>query len=132
MTDVNTATFTGHLGRDASIKEVGSSKVTKIVIAVNTGFGDRKRTDWIECSLWGARGEKLLPWLKKGAHVGVTGEVTARAWQGRDGQPKASMELRLSEISLIRGAPETETHTRPPADEGGAGSDSGIPEDVPF
>ena len=54
---MNTCTFVGRLPRDAQLKDVGVNKVCNFSIASDVGFGDKKKTLWIECAMWGKRGE---------------------------------------------------------------------------
>src|SRR4051794_35552795 len=65
----------GHLGQDAKSGSGGSQPVVNFSVGCKTGFGDRKKDYWIDCALWGQRGEKLMPYLVKGQQVYVSGEV---------------------------------------------------------
>ncbi len=73
---LNVCTFTGRLGRDAEQKYLPTgTAVLEFNIAVDTGFGDKKRSFWIRCSLFGDRGTKLAQYLTKGQLVGVSGAL---------------------------------------------------------
>lgn len=99
---MNVFTFTGNLGRDAEQRFVtnGSSIVT-FSVPVKSGFGDKAVTSWIKCNLWGKRGESVLPYLKKGQLVGVSGEFESREYQDKEGATKVSNEVRVSEVQLL-------------------------------
>lgn len=76
----------GHLGKDAEQFSTNSGQiVTRFSVGVNVGFGERRNTNWFECAMWGDRGSKLLPYLKKGKAVVISGELnmTTREYQGR-------------------------------------------------
>ena len=53
---MNLITIAGRLGRDAELKVIPSGKsVTNFPVAVDIGRGEKKKTEWIDCSLWGER-----------------------------------------------------------------------------
>ena len=55
------------LGRDAELKHLqGGTAVANFSGAYNIGFGDKKRTQWIECAMWGKQAEALTQYLLKG------------------------------------------------------------------
>lgn len=95
---------TGRLGRDAELKTTtGGTKVLSFSLADEIGWGDKKRTQWVSCAMFGERGEKLHQYLTKGTLAEVHGVPTARAWKNKDGEPQASLEMTVSEIKLHGG-----------------------------
>lgn len=92
----------GRLGKDAELKfTTQGTPVANFSLAVEIGFGDRKKTLWIECAVWGKMAEALEPYLKKGKQVAVTGEIDARAWlSDRDKEPHASVQLNVDKLTL--------------------------------
>jgi single-strand DNA-binding protein len=67
------------LGKDAVLRHTQAGKpVVGFSAAFDNGFGDRKQTVWLDCSLWGERGEKLAPMLTKGKLVLVEGDLGTR------------------------------------------------------
>lgn len=61
------------LGRDSESKVTQSGKkVLEFTGAYDVGYGQNKRTQWVKCSLWGERGEKVQQYLLKGSQVVVT------------------------------------------------------------
>ena len=63
----------GRLGRDAEVKEYNGKKVIHFSVAVDTGYGDKKQTQWVHVSKWGEN-TKVADYLKKGTQVYVSGE----------------------------------------------------------
>ena len=96
---MNTCTFVGRLPRDAELKDVGDNKVSNFSIASDVGFGDRKKTMWIECGMWGKRGEALNDSLKKGQQVILVGELSTREYE-KDGQTKTSLSLNVQSLAF--------------------------------
>ena len=113
---LNVCTFSGRLGRDAEQKYLPTgTAVIEFSIAVDTGFGDKRRSFWIKCSMFGDRGPKLAQYLRKGQQVAVSGEFDPRPYQAKDGAEKVSLELRISAVELIGGKNDTQQSQPEPA-----------------
>lgn len=101
---MNVWTFTGRLGADAELRSTQSGeKVLSFRVANDVGFGDRKTTQWVECSLWGRRGEAVAQFLTKGKQVCVSGELTLREFQKRDGSAGSGLSVRVNEVDFMSG-----------------------------
>lgn len=87
MSDLNVMSLTGRLTKDATFGSVGSSgkQLLSMNVAVNTGFGQSKKTLFIKVNMWGERGEKIAQYLKKGTVVAVSGQLSLNEWTGADG-----------------------------------------------
>lgn len=104
---MNVWTFTGRLGADGELRTTQSGeKVLGFRVANDVGFGDRKTTQWVDCSIWGRRAESLAPHLTKGKSVVVSGEVTLREYEKRDGTRGAGLSVRVAEIDFTGGTRE--------------------------
>lgn len=103
----------GRVGRDAVTRYTQAGKaVTGWALAVDKGWGDNKQTVWLDCSLWGERGEKLAQHITKGSQLGVTGEIGTREHDG-----KTYVTLDVRDVTLVGGRQEGN----------GGGSNSGAP-----
>ena len=99
---INVFTFSGNLGQDGERRFTASGdSVVSFSVPVKSGFGDKAITSWIRCSMFGDRGGKVLPYLKKGQLVGVSGEFAARPWKNKDGQDQVSNEVRVNSLELL-------------------------------
>jgi single-strand DNA-binding protein len=99
----NVASFTGRIGRDAEVKYLPSGvAVMNVAVANNVGFGDKQQTIWFSCNLWGKRAEgELVNYLKKGVQVFVSGEMTLREYQAKDGTMKTNVEINVNVLDLL-------------------------------
>lgn len=85
------------LGKDAVLRYTASgTPVAAFSAAVDSGYGDNKQTLWLDCSLWGKRGEALSPYLTKGQQVFIQGELGQREYNG-----KTYLTLKVAEVKLI-------------------------------
>ena len=94
----------GYLGQDAKAGTGDSQPVVNFSIGCKTGFGDRKKDYWVDCALWGQRGEKLLQYLVKGQQVFVSGEGGFRTYQGRDGKKQVVLTIHVDDLELLDSA----------------------------
>lgn len=92
-------TISGGIGKDAVTRATpAGDKVTGFSVAVSEGFGDKKRTLWFDCSMWGDRGEKIAQYLTKGSKVSVAGDLSTREHEG-----KTYLTIRAAEVTLMGG-----------------------------
>ena len=59
--------ITGRLGRDAVLRDAGSTKVINLALAVNYGYGEKKGTQWYDIAVFGKQAESLVQWAVKGS-----------------------------------------------------------------
>lgn len=99
---MNVFTAVCRIGADAEQRYTqGGDSIVSFNGAVDSGFGQNKVTTWIKFNQWGKRGESLLPYLKKGAQVAVSGELANRKWTDKEGQDRYSLEVRLNDVTLL-------------------------------
>lgn len=130
---MNSITVAGTLGRDAEVKHLANGDAIAS-FSVADSQGKEKATIWWSCSLFGKRGESLAPYLVKGQAVTVSGNVSEREWQDKDGQKRKSMDIRVNDVALQGGrkdaAPATPRQAANPAPTGGGFDD--MDSDIPF
>lgn len=111
---MNTWNFTGHTSRDADTRYTPSGDtVVSFSVGVKSGFGDKATTTWANCSIWGKRGEAVAQYLVKGQLVGISGEVTLREYQDKEGQKRSSLDVRVNDLTLL-GRKSEEQRDSPP------------------
>lgn len=87
----------GRVGKDAVVRHTaGGDAVASFSVAVDTGFGDSKTSNWFDCSFWGKRAETVGPMIKKGDRIGLAGELGTREHQG-----KTYLTLRVGDVTLL-------------------------------
>lgn len=129
---MNSCNFVGRVGRDAATRPTQTGKTaTGWSLAVDTGWGQNKQTIWLDCTLWGDRGEKLAQYITKGAQLGVSGELGTREYEG-----KTYVTLNVRDVSLIGGRQDSQQSAPAPrqqsAPAGGGGGGFDMDSDVPF
>ncbi|MNI01086.1 Single-stranded DNA-binding protein ssb [compost metagenome] len=104
--------ITGTISRSGEIRttQTGKQFVT-FGIAVNDSYknktGDRVRqTTFFDCIDW--RSTKIADSLKSGQVVELSGNISARAWVAQNGEPKAALNFKISNI-LFHGSTKATT-----------------------
>lgn len=134
---MNAWNFTGNVGKDAEQRFIPSGEsIVSFSVAVKSGYGDKALTTWVRCAMWGKRGEAVLPYLKKGQLVGVSGEAALREYE-KDGVTKSSLEVRVNDLTLLGKAEPRATNSAPapqaPAnDRNSGGGLADMIDDIPF
>jgi single-strand DNA-binding protein len=136
---MNKFIFTGNLGKDAEVKVTQSGmSVCSFSVAVKSGYGDKEKTTWANCALFGKRAEGQLPqYLKKGTQVCISGQLTVDEWKADDGTTQKSLKVNVDDLDLIGGKSESsapaqrQPQQQAPAQGGSGGGDDGL-NDIPF
>lgn len=112
---MNLLMISGRVGRDAEQRTIPSgTTLLSFPIAVDTGYGDNKTTQWFRATIFGKRAEGALgQYLVKGQQVVVTGEVKLNEYQNAEGETKANMELTVDKLDLVGSKPEQEAAPAP-------------------
>lgn len=96
--------ITGRVTKDAKVSTLSDSRqVVNFSVAINESYKNRKgdrveQTTFFECAYWIS--PRVAQWLTKGTVVELTGMVSARAWKGNDGEPRAGLNFNTSNIKL--------------------------------
>ena len=99
---MNVFTATGNIGRDAETRFIPNGEaVVSFAIAVKSGYGKSETTTWVQCSLWGKRGEAVAPYLLKGTLVGISGELSLDEYEAKDGTKNKTLKCRLNNVDLL-------------------------------
>lgn len=108
---MNSLNFTGNLGRDCETRFTpGGDAITSFSVALTSGYGEKKITSWMNCSVWGKRGEAVAPYLKKGTQVAISGELALRPYTNKDGIEKVSPDVRVNDLTLLGGRSTESAH----------------------
>lgn len=99
---MNVWNFTGNLGKQAEQRfTTGGDSVVSFSVAVKSGYGEKAQTTWVNCTMFGKRGEAVLQYLGKGQLVGISGEATLRKYERKEGGEGFSLDVRVSDLTLL-------------------------------
>ena len=103
----------GRLTKDPEMRSTASgTSVTTFTIACDNGYGDNKKTAFINCVAWGKTAEFVSNYFTKGKLVAIVGQITTRSWEGTDGKKNYATEILVQEIEFAE-SKKTEESTVP-------------------
>ena len=74
--------------------------VCTFTVAVNRR-SEKDKADFFRVTAWRKLGDLCADALSKGKKIAVVGEVSARAYEGKDGEMRASLEINASEVEFL-------------------------------
>ncbi len=96
MPNQNLFTGIGHLVRDVEPKITQNSVIVSTCVALNSGYGDYKKTVFLNCVAFGKTAEFFAndnP--RKGDLVHVSGELCPNEWEDKNGNKRTDIELKV-------------------------------------
>lgn len=102
---MNSITIAGNLTKDCETRYTNAGEAV-LTFSVADNQGKEKPAIFWNCSLFGKRAESLSPYLTRGQAVTVVGAVSERPWTDKDGTPRKSMDVRVSDVALQGGRRE--------------------------
>ena len=99
----NVVVITGRLGKDPEVKSTNTGKaVAKFSIAVDDGWGDKKKTDWWDVEVWGKTAEAVGRLVTSGKRVTVTGALKLDTWQDKaSGDKRSKAKILALSVDII-------------------------------
>ena len=104
---INRVNISGNLTRDPELRATtGGTQVLSFGMAVNDRRKNQQTGEWedypnfVDCTMFGSRAEKVSRYLTKGFKVAVEGKLRYSQWE-RDGQKRSKLEVIVEEIEFM-------------------------------
>lgn len=96
-------TVVGNLGKDPEIRATSSGKkVASFSVAVDQGYGDSKKTEWVNVICWEKLAELAEKYLKKGKTIALSGTLQTSSWDDKTtGQKRYKTEVVARDITFM-------------------------------
>ena len=118
---INTVTLLGRLVADPELRHTqNDNAVTSFTLAVDAGWGDHKRTDFIDVIAWRQTAEFVCNYFSKGQMMAVTGSIQTRNYEDKNGNKRKAFEVVAREVSFCgsksegQSKAESKSETPPP------------------
>ena len=112
---MNKMTLIGNLTRDPETRVIqrngAESTVTNFTVAVNDGYGEHKRTEFVRIAARNGLGATCAMYLKKGMKVYAEGPASVNAYINSEGKAVGQMDMRLDSIEFLSRVFGTEDDT---------------------
>ena len=101
---MNNCSLIGRLVRDPDVRTTQSgTTVARFSIAIDSGFGDHKRTDFPSIVWFGKTAEICAKYLSKGSQVGVTGRLQTGSYE-KDGTKFYTTDVIADRVEFLQRA----------------------------
>lgn len=95
--------FIGNLGRDCEVKVINGKNYNAFPVAVSEGFGENKKTVWINVLKFAGENDKLGQYLTKGTKVYISGKPSFSAYTNKNNEAAYDVSLWANELELVGG-----------------------------
>ena len=107
---MNKVVLIGRLTKDPELRYTpgNGTAVTKATIAVdnyNSKTGE-KGADFIPVVIWGKQAENTAQYMTKGSQVAISGRITTRSYDAKDGTKRYVTEVVVENIEFVGGRNE--------------------------
>ena len=97
----------GRITKDIEIRYTQSGKaVAGFSLAINEGYGEKKRTEYVDCVAWEKLAENLAQYQSKGSLVLVMGRLQKRSYEAQDGSKRYVTEIVAQDIEFMGPKPQ--------------------------
>lgn len=91
----------GRIVNNLELKNTNNgNSVCQFTIAINEGYGDKERTDFIDCVAWNKRAESICKYCDKGVKVAVEGKLQTDTYE-KEGKKIKTTKVLVNEIQFI-------------------------------
>lgn len=136
MRGFSKAIIVGNLTRDPELRSTtNGASVCSFSVAVNRVYRDtsgeqKEDVSFIDCSAWGKLGEMISQYAKKGTGVLVSGRLSQRSWEDKDGNKRSRVEIVAEDFNFTgnRGDGGNGSAAQAPA---ASSQEVDLPDDIP-
>lgn len=110
---MNLAVISGRTTKDfETFTTKTGTTIAKTAIAVDSGFGDKKHTDFIPITVFGKQADFCSQYVAKGDLVEVKGHIVTGSYKKTDGTTVYTTDVNVDDIKKLQGKPKAE-HSEP-------------------
>ena len=98
---MNSINLIGNICNDVELKTTNSGKsVCSFNLAVKRPFS-KETTDFLPVVCWNGQAETVSKYCKKGDRIGITGVMTTRKYQDKDGNNRTAFEVVANNVQFV-------------------------------
>lgn len=98
---INKAIIMGRLTRDPELRHTGTgTPVCSFTVAVDSGYGENKKADFISCVAWNKTAEFVSKYFAKGKMIIVIGRIATQSYEDNNGDKRYKTEVVANEVSF--------------------------------
>ena len=100
---MNKTFIIGRLTKDPDVRYAASTQtaIAKFTVAVDDGFGDKKRTNFIPVVAFGKTAESCEKFTAKGCRIAVEGKIQTGSYEDKDGRKVYTTDVIADRVLFI-------------------------------
>lgn len=99
---MNKVHLIGNLVKDVELRYTGNNTpIATYTIAINTKYGEKQDTDYINIKTWGKSGEFVSKYFKKGQPIAITGRLKNNNYEDNNGIKHYGMEVVTEDVEFV-------------------------------
>lgn len=131
---INKVFLIGRTANKPSIKEGKSgTKYCYFSLATNTGYGEKKQTDWHDITAFGKTAELCAQYIDKGSLIMIEGRITYEKYE-KDGKTTKTTKIIADNVTFLSGKTpqQNESQERQQIQQQPSFSDDVVSDGIPF
>ena len=110
---MNIVVLIGNLTKDVELRYTTDQKpIARFSIAVNDGYGEQKRTNYIPIVVFGKQAENADRYLSKGSKVAVNGRIQTGSYE-KEGRTIYTTDIIASNIEFLSAKQSANSERKP-------------------
>jgi single-strand DNA-binding protein len=98
---MNSVNIIGNITKDIELKYTTNNKaVVNTTIAVNDGFGDNQKTNFIDVQIWEKVAENIAKYCGKGSKIAVSGKLIQQTWE-YEGKKQSKVLIQANNVIFL-------------------------------
>lgn len=104
----NLVVLSGRLTNDVELKTTPNGlSVCTFTIANDIGYGEKKKTAFINIVAWRGTAEFVSKHFRKGEMIGIEGAIQTRRYQDKDGNNRTAFEVVANNVHFVDSRKDT-------------------------
>ena len=130
---MNNVNLIGRMTADPDVRYNPNTQlaVAKFRLAIDDGYGEKKRTNFVPVTVFGKSAENCEKFLKKGLQVGVQGKIQTGSYE-KDGKKVYTMDVIAERVEFLQWAGEKTQQSQASGFDAAPAGFSEIMDDIPF
>lgn len=120
ISDINTVTLVGRVGREPELRPAGSTKVCTVGLANSrhrkVGDNFEEETSWFDIDFWGDTAQRVAERVKPGHRLAISGRLKQDSYTAKDGTKRNKVRVVADKVQFLE-----------KAGAGGTKEDDGVP-----
>ena len=124
---MNSVNIIGRVCNDVELRYTPSQMaVVKLNVAVDDGYGEKKKTNFIPVTVFGKQAENCEKFVSKGNRIGVTGKIVTGSYE-KDGRKVYTTDVVAERVEFLERAEKSQ-----PKENDYPQGFAALDEDIPF